>query len=89
MYWALLRPTEECPVHEMWPVMFDTGEFQAGHVSGIDCACLPCLDDRIGDAQVADGESILFHHVLYEGKPLMSVANAHTCRLKDVRRLNP
>ena len=82
MYWALLRPTEECPVHEMWPVTSE-GEFMSGHVSGIDCLCRPCLDDHIGNSQLSSGESILFHHVLYKGQPLKSnEPGSHDCRLK-------
>ena len=82
MYWALLRPTEECPVHEMWPVTSE-GEFMLGHVSGINCPCLPCLDDRVGSAQVNTGESILYHHVLLEGSPIRSsIWDSHDCKLK-------
>jgi hypothetical protein len=83
MLWALLIPTDTCPVHEMWPVTME-GEFAPGHVSGIDCPCRPCLDDRVSDSQVVDAgaREILFHHVLIDGKPLKSVEQAHDCRLR-------
>jgi hypothetical protein len=82
MFWALLKPTEECPVHEMWPVTID-GDFMPEHVSGIDCVCRPCLDDRVGEAQLAEGGSILYHHVLLDGKPLKSdLWDSHGCKLK-------
>ena len=82
MFWALLRPTEECPVHEMWPVTSE-GEFMPGHVSGINCPCLPCLDDHAQESRLSGDESILFHHVLLEGRPMRCTEHkAHDCRLK-------
>lgn len=83
MMWSLLIPTEECPVHEMWPVMPDTGEFQSGHTSGINCPCLPCLDDHVDDSQLNYGDSILFHHVLHEGRPVRCTEpRGHQCVLR-------
>jgi hypothetical protein len=82
VFWALLKPTDDVPVYEMWPVN-EAYEFEEGHISGISCPCMPCLDERVGDARLAEGDCILYHHVMIEGRPQKSaVWDSHGCRLK-------